>query len=102
MKVGKRVTIEYTDPKIRYILLGRRVGPMRWLRKAMRPIPIETPQGMVFRWATSRSLANGSWVHPGSHPYDLRSKLMERLVPIFKSEIKSAVAAQLRAHLLGK
>jgi hypothetical protein len=97
VKIGKKITLSYKDPKVRYLLSGRRVGPMQWLQRAKRPIPIETPGGgVIFRWATARSLARGGWVHPGTRPNDLAAKVKERRVPIIQATVRQSVAAQIK------
>lgn len=94
---GKQyVRISFTDPVVRYLLLGRKKGPMKWLRKAKRPIPIETKQGVIFRWPTARSFANGRWVHPGKPSYDLSAQLQKHVKPILKDELQKVLAEKFR------
>lgn len=62
----KSVTVTSRDPAFMALLEGRRARQMTWLVKARAPIPIVTDDGtLIFRSATPKSMANGSWYHPG-------------------------------------
>lgn len=58
--------IDSDHPAAKYIDKGVRAHQMVYLEQADRPIPIITDNGeLIFRVASSTSLANGDWYHPG-------------------------------------
>lgn len=84
------VTVVATDPAFKALLEGQRKQQMRWLTKAGAPIPIETPNGLIWRWATHASMMRGSWVHPGRPKTDVVSKA------------KAAASGLIRDVMLGR
>jgi len=67
---------------------GVRAHQMTYLLKAKRPIPLETSRGLIFRWATRRSMGRGGWTHPG---YNGRR--------FFQRGLKKARTKIIRKHL---
>ena len=58
--------IDSDHPAAKYLDKGVRPHQMVYLENADRPIPIITDDGkVIFRVASSKSLANGDWYHPG-------------------------------------
>lgn len=53
--------VEYS----KYLEDGVNRHVMRYLRKSTTSIPLKTSAGTIFRNATEKSMAKGSWVHPG-------------------------------------
>lgn len=90
------MSVYFSDPVSKYLLAGRVRGPMKWLKGAKRPIPIETSSGLIFRWASSKSFANGRWVHPGKKSYDLFGKIRENVVPILREEARRSAIETVR------
>lgn len=58
---GVRFTVADPAP---YLEKGIRKHQMRYLTKALKPIPLDAVNG-IFRWATPKSMKEGKWVHPG-------------------------------------
>ena len=83
-------------PAWKPLVEGQRKGPMWWLAKARRPIPIITESGkVIFRTCTARSLVNGKWVHPGrqkSHFYD---RARAEAIKFMKRNLSGQVRRQL-------
>jgi len=61
----KGVTFIVGVPYAKIIDKGVRRHKMRYLLKATKPIPLETVNGLMFRWATKESMGRGKWIHPG-------------------------------------
>jgi len=79
---------------------GQAKGQMTWLTKAKRPIPIITDTGkLIFRNATAKSMANGSWIHPGRKPSDFVSKAKSEARKFLKGKLVAEVRKQIRAGL---
>ncbi len=90
------ITIESNHPAFNPLIRGRRKGPMEWLKKAVKAIPVITPTGeVVFRKATARSFQNGKWVHPGhpkTHVIDyVRDDLLSYLETQVKKQLKKTI-----------
>lgn len=86
-----------THPAYPYLIGGQREGQMKWLTKADRPIPIVTEEGkLIFRNATARSMANGSWVHPGRKPSNFVIKAKEESRAFLKEKFKEELRSQVR------
>ena len=82
---------------------GRLKQQMYWLTKAKRPIPIVTKEGeLIFRWATTRSMANGRWVHPGRNPNTFLDRAKKEARKFIKEKISKEVLKQVRAALMSK
>lgn len=64
--INDRIVISTDHPAFEYLSKGVRRHVMRYLENASAPIPFLTATGQVeYRKASSKSLDNGSWVHPG-------------------------------------
>lgn len=84
-------------PAWKPLVEGQRKGPMAWLQKARRPIPIITESGkLIFRTCSARSLANGRWIHPGHQKRDF----YERARKEAKDFLKKKLAGQVRQQLM--
>ncbi len=70
IKTGSnRITVTAHHPAWKALIEGQKKGPSRWLTKSKTPIPIVTDTGkVIFRRATSKSMRDGKWVHPGRKP----------------------------------
>lgn len=78
------------------LLRGQKYGQMKWLTKASRPIPIVTDDGkLIFRNATSKSMANGKWIHPGRKPQDF----VEKAKTEGKAFLKAKFAQEITRHM---
>ena len=89
------IRIEVRDPVWHYLMDGQRKGPMRWLKKARRPIPIVTDTGdVIFRQATARSIKNGGWRHPGRSPISFIEQV--------KQEARAVIHKRLAKDLVTK
>ena len=96
----KSVTIIATDPAFRPLIEGQKPGQMRWLMKAQRPIPIVLDSGeVIFRWASPRSMANGSWYHPGRKPTTVIERAKAEARAVAKKEVKKLLLQQLRTTM---
>ena len=84
------------------LLKGRKAHQMEWLTKAKRPIPIRLDDGtMIFRWASPRSMSNGSWWHPGYRPTNLIDLAREETRKFVKDRLKKVLMQQLKSVLSG-
>lgn len=80
------------------LLRGQKYGQMKWLVKAKRPIPIVKDDGeLIFRNATSRSMANGHWIHPGRQPQDFVERAKAESREFLKTKFKKEVKQRLRS-----
>jgi len=85
-------------PAFRPLTEGQKPGQMKWLLKAKRPIPIVTDEGkLIFRSATSKSMENGHWIHPGRPSDDFVEKAKKEsrkfLKQKFEKELRKKIAA---------
>lgn len=79
------------------LLRGQKAEQMTWLTKAKRPIPIVTDDGkLIFRNATSRSMENGKWHHPGRAPQDFVAKAKTESRTFLKERLAKEIAKSLR------
>jgi len=93
----KSVTLVARDPAFRPLLEGQRAEQMKWLVKARAPIPIVLDSGeLIFRTATARSMANGSWYHPGREPSHIIEKAKEEARKVLRAKAKRMLRKQLR------
>ena len=96
-EIGPRsVSLVTEDPAFTPLLKGRYKRQMTWLVKARAPIPIITDKGeLIFRSATPKSMADGSWVHPGrpgtniidAARKDARSKAKAHVAKVLRKEL---------------
>jgi hypothetical protein len=99
----KSVTVEAKHPAFRPLIEGQRKGQMRWLTKARAPIPIVTDDGeLIFRSATPKSMANGSWVHPGRPKTKVIDRARKEARKEIRKRIKSMIREQLKAGFRGR
>ena len=98
-RLGPRsVTVEAKNPAFRPLIEGQKKGQMRWLTKARRPIPIVTEEGeLIFRSATPKSMANGSWVHPGRPKTKVIDRARDEARKVIQSQVKEMVREQIKA-----
>ena len=83
-------------PAFRPLTEGQRRMQMMWLVKAARPIPIITDTGkLIFRTATAKSMANGSWVHPGRPKADF----LDRAKDEAREHIREVTAKEIRKQV---
>ncbi len=93
------VTLIIDHPGWRPAIKGQRKGPMSWLLKARRPIPILLKDGtLIFRNATAKSFENGSWVHPGREQQHFIEKAKQEV----KDQLRKKIRAEVRKFFTGK
>jgi hypothetical protein len=96
----KSITVVATHPAFIPLLEGQRKKQMTWLTKARAPIPIVTDDGkLIFRWATARSMRNGSWVHPGREPTTVIERAKEEARKVIKARMTKELRKQMRESL---
>lgn len=92
------LTLVAKHPAFQFMIKGRAKRQMSWLVKARAPIPIITETGeLIFRWATPRSMANGSWIHPGRAPFDFVDKAMAEAKLAIKQRILEEIRRTVKA-----
>jgi hypothetical protein len=85
------------------MIRGQKSEQMRWLVKAKAPIPIITDEGkLIFRSATPRSMANGSWVHPGRQPTNFIDQAKREARNYIRQNLSAVILKQIRSALQGK
>ncbi len=95
------LVIYANHPAYRPLVEGQRRRQMRWLTKSPRPIPIITETGeLIFRSATPRSMANGSWVHPGRAPSNFMDKARDEARKVLKTKLKKELKKQVTTALM--
>jgi hypothetical protein len=83
--------IQSSHPGFRPLVYGRKKGPMDWLGKSSKPVPVLTKDGrLVFRFPSAKSLKSGAWVHPGSQKTTLPD--------VVKRNAREIVVKELKAH----
>ena len=96
-----QVTVKH--PAFRPLVDGQQKKQMRWLTKAVRPIPILLDSGkLIFRNATARSMARNSfnkrgWIHPGRAPSDFVDKAKAESRTFLKEKIRKELGKQLKS-----
>ena len=94
---GNSVTVTTKDPAFKPLMDGQKPGQMTWLTKAKRPIPIVTDEGnLIFRSATPRSMANGSWYHPGRK----KTTVLQKARKEAREKTKKFVVSELKKRLV--
>lgn len=82
---------------------GQKREQMKWLTKAVRPIPIELDNGeLIFRNATPRSMARGRWYHPGRNGTDVIAKARKAARKVLKGRLNKEFQRQLRKAMTGR
>jgi hypothetical protein len=101
VRVGdSSITLVAKDPAFRPLIEGQRAAQMRWLRKARSPIPIVLESGeVIFRSATARSMARGSWYHPGREPTNIIETAKAEAKAVLRARTKRLLRDQLRSAL---
>jgi hypothetical protein len=88
--------ITVNHPAYRPLVEGQKQGQMKWLTKAVRPIPIITETGeLIFRSATPKSMRDGKWVHPGRGT----SNFMERAKEGAKDHARTVLAKEIKKQI---
>jgi hypothetical protein len=97
------LVITTSHPGFKPLVFGQEKRQMKWLTKAKVPIPIVLDSGeMIFRWATPRSMENGSWWHPGRGRVDFITKAKQEAKKFIKERMTREVMLQLRQTLHNK
>jgi hypothetical protein len=87
------LTIRSTHPGFTNMIRGRKRRQMKWLTKAIAPIPIITEDGeLIFRTATIKSMRDGKWIHPSRQPMDF----LDRVKKDAKEQIRKSIVAEMR------
>jgi len=95
-----QVTVNH--PAFRPLVDGQQKQQMRWLTKAVRPIPILLDSGkLIFRNATAKSMRQNSfgkkgWVHPGRPPSDFVDKAKAESRAFLKEKLRKELTKQLK------
>jgi hypothetical protein len=100
-KIGTNsIKIVATHPAWFPLLDGQKKEQMKWLTKAVRPIPILLDNGeLIFRNATPRSMARGRWYHPGRRPTTVVQKARKITREVIKRRLGKEFQRQLRAAM---
>jgi len=98
LTVGDRsLQLEATHPAFRPLLQGQKRGQMTWLTKARAPIPIVLPNGKtIFRSATPRSMADGSWYHPGRQSTQIIDMARDATRKVIKRQLQKQLKRMMR------
>lgn len=100
-KLGPRsLTILATHPAFFPLVAGQKREQMRWLQKSTTPIPIVLDSGdVIFRQATSRSMNDGRWIHPGRQPTRIVDSARKEAREIVKKRMVRELKRQLRESI---
>lgn len=100
-KIGTNsIKVIATHPAWFPLLDGQKTEQMKWLTKAVRPIPIILDNGeLIFRNATPRSMARGRWYHPGRRPTTVLQKARKITREVIKRRLGKEFQRQLRAAM---
>jgi hypothetical protein len=91
------IRVSTNHPAFRPIVFGMASRQMTWLTKSKKPIPIITDEGkLIFRVATPRSMANGSWIHPGHKKTNFLDKVREETRSYVTKRVTEEIQKQLR------
>ncbi len=94
------ITIVAKHPAFFPLVEGQKREQMTWLTKATRPIPIELDNGeVIFRNATPRSMARGSWYHPGRRGTTVIEKARKAARKVLKGRLNKELQRQLRVAM---
>ncbi len=94
------VTVVAVHTAFRPLLEGQKAGQMAWLTKAKAPIPIVTDEGeLIFRSATPKSMANGSWYHPGRAKTGVLERARAEARDVVRKRVRKDIVRQLRVGL---
>ena len=90
------IRVSASHPAFKPLIMGQKRQQMLWLVKARAPIPIITETGeLIFRSATAKSMANGSWVHPGRQS----TGIIERARIEAREMVKKKLIAEIRGAI---
>jgi hypothetical protein len=90
------IMVNVNHPAFKPLIMGQKRQQMTWLLKARAPIPIITDHGdVIFRTATAKSMADGSWVHPGRPSTGILDKVRDEA----REAIKKRISADIRRRL---
>lgn len=79
------------------LIQGKKKQQMKWLTKAVRPIPIVLDSGeVIFRNATPRSMSAGRWYHPGHKKTNVLDKAREKARGIVRDRLQRVMLKQMR------
>lgn len=99
---GSTMVIKSDHPAAKYLNKDVQPHQMIYLERAKRPIPIITDDGeVIYRTASSQSMADGSWQHPGikgKHFLDrgvekARERVKEELVKEYQDLVRKALVS---------
>jgi hypothetical protein len=94
------LTVIATHPAFLPLVMGQKMGQMRWLQKSPTPIPIVLDTGkVIFRSATAHSMESGKWIHPGRAPSRIVDLARQDARRIVAKRIKKELKKQFRAGL---
>ncbi len=102
VRVGdSSITIRAKDPAFRPLIQGQEAKQMRWLLKSPTPIPITLDSGeVIFRNATARSMADGSWYHPGRENSNIleaaKAEVRDQMTAFFQKELVKIAKGKFR------
>lgn len=89
-------------PAAHYLDKGVAPHQMIYLERADRPIPIITANGdVIFRKATSESMQDGSWQHPGIKGKHFLTRGVERARERIKEEVSNSYAEFIKECIVG-
>lgn len=103
-------------PAFEPLVLGQRRRQMKWLKQALRPIPIITEEGkLIFRSAHARSLTwtqgpmtgpnvgrKRGWLHPGRKPTDFVEQAKQEARVFLRQKFRQEAVRQMRQALKRK
>lgn len=94
---AKSVKVIAKHPAFLPLIQGKKKQQMKWLTKAMRPIPIVLDNGeVIFRNATPRSMSLGRWYHPGHKSTDVIENARKAAREVVKRRLNKALQRQLK------
>ena len=90
------ILLTTNHPAFKPLILGQKRQQMAWLVKARAPIPIMTDEGLIFRTATAKSMADGKWIHPGHPKTGIIDKAKKEAVDRLRVLIRREIQQRLR------
>lgn len=100
---GSTMVIRSDHPATEYVNRGVHPHQMIYLEKAKRPIPIIKDNGeVIFRTASSKSMKDGSWQHPGFKGKHFLDRGVERARERAKQEMVDTYMDIIRNAFNGK
>lgn len=99
---GTSIRVTSDHPAVQYLDKGVKPHQMIYLSRAERPIPIIKDNGeVIFRQASSQSLADGSWKHPGISGKHFMERGKEKAAKAVKEELAKTYKDIIRKALKG-